>query len=100
MALDNPPSLIRLSLPRHITLSVPGSKIVAQGKQAKVLTEAQAKAVLRHLDHHGRYPQRDRAMGLLSLNAGLRANGLACLTCAMVTDAHGEVGDTTALPKA
>jgi integrase/recombinase XerD len=71
---------------------------VAQGKQAKVLTEAQAKAVLRHLDHHGRYPQRDRVMVLLSLKAGLRAKEIACLTWGMVTDANGEVGDAIALP--
>ena len=71
---------------------------MAQGKQAKVLTEAQAKAVLRHLDHHGRYPQRDRVMVLLSLKAGLRAKEIACLTWAMVTDGNGEVGDAIALP--
>jgi integrase/recombinase XerD len=71
---------------------------MAQGKQAKVLTEAQAKTVLRHLDHHGRYPQRDRVMVLLSLKAGLRAKEIACLTWGMVTDANGEVGDAIALP--
>jgi integrase/recombinase XerC len=71
---------------------------MAQGKQAKVLTEAQAKAVLRHVEHHGRYPQRDRVMVLLSLKAGLRAKEIACLTWGMVTDANGEVGDAIALP--
>jgi len=71
---------------------------MAQGKQAKVLTEAQAKAVLRHLEHHGRYPERDRVTVLLSLKAGLRAKEIACLTWGMVTDANGEVGDAIALP--
>ena len=70
---------------------------MAQGKQAKVLTEAQAKAVLRHVEHHGRYPERDRAMVLLSLKAGLRAKEIACLAWGMVTDANGEVGDAAAL---
>src|SRR5215467_2236283 len=71
---------------------------MAQGKQAKILTEAQARAVLRHLEHHGRYPDRDRVMVLLSLKAGLRAKEIAGLTWGMVTDANGDLGDAIALP--
>jgi integrase/recombinase XerD len=71
---------------------------MAQGKQAKVLTEAQARTVLRHLEHHGRYPERDRVMVLLSLKAGMRAKEIAGLTWGMVTDANGELGEAIALP--
>src|SRR5258708_16353767 len=71
---------------------------MAQGKQAKVLSEAQVRAVLHYVEHHGRYPERDRAMVLLSLKAGLRAKEIAGLTWAMVTDSNGEVGDVIALP--
>lgn len=71
---------------------------MAQGKQAKVLTEAQARAVLNHVEHQGRYPERDRVMVLLSLKAGLRAKEIACLTWGMVTDANGELGEAIALP--
>jgi integrase/recombinase XerD len=71
---------------------------MALGKQAKVLTEAQVKTVLRHVEHHGRYPDRDRVMVLLSLKAGLRAKEIAGLSWGMVTDVKGEVGDAIALP--
>ena len=71
---------------------------MAQGKQAKVLSEAQAKAVLRHVEDHGRYPDRDKVMVLLSLKAGLRAKEIAELTWGMITDANGELGDAIALP--
>jgi integrase/recombinase XerC len=71
---------------------------MGQGKQAKVLTEAQVRAVLNHLDHHSRYPDRDHVMVLLSVKAGLRAKEIACLTWAMVSDASGEVGEAIHLP--
>lgn len=70
---------------------------MAQGKQAKVLTEPQARAVLHHVEG-GRYPERDRVMVLLSLKAGLRAKEIAGLTWGMVTDATGTLGDAIALP--
>jgi hypothetical protein len=44
---------------------------MGQGKQAKVLTETQIKAVLAAVDGR-RYPKRDRVMVLLSIRAGLR----------------------------
>ena len=43
---------------------------MGQGKQAKVLTETQIKAVLAAVDGR-RYPKRDRVMVLLSIRAGL-----------------------------
>jgi integrase/recombinase XerC len=70
---------------------------MGQGRQAKVLSEPQAKAALRHLEG-GRYPDRDRVMFLLSVKAGLRAKEIAGLTWAMVTDAEGNVGDAIHLP--
>jgi integrase len=49
---------------------------VGQGKQAKVLTDAQIKAVLAAVEDR-RYPLRDRVMVLLSIRAGLRAKEIA-----------------------
>jgi integrase/recombinase XerD len=63
-----------------------------QGKQAKVLTEAQIRAVLAAVDGR-RYPKRDRVMVLLSIRAGLRAKEIANARWGMVTDAEGNVGD-------
>jgi integrase/recombinase XerC len=63
-----------------------------QGKQAKILTPTQERAILRHLETT-RYPLRDRALFLLSLKAGLRAKEIAALTWSMVTDAEGQVAD-------
>jgi len=65
---------------------------MGQGKQAKILTDAQVRAALSACDGH-RYPLRDRVMVLLSVRAGLRAKEIACLKWRMVTDAEGEVGD-------
>ena len=65
---------------------------MAQGKQAKTLTPKQETAVLRYLEGT-RYPERNRAMLLLSSKAGLRAKELASLTWGMVTDADGNVAD-------
>jgi integrase len=69
------------------------------GRQAKVLTTAQTKAVLAHLTST-RYPARDTAMFLLSLRAGLRAKEIAAATWRMVLDAEGQVGDTLHLEDA
>ena len=67
---------------------------MAQGlrKQAKVLTEGQIRAALSTVARR-RYPERDRAMVLLSVRAGLRAKEIAGATWGMVTDAQGNVGD-------
>ena len=69
---------------------------MAQGKQAKVLTERQIQKALRYIETT-RYPERDRVIFLLSVKAGLRAKEIACLTWAMVTDPEGKVGDVIAL---
>jgi integrase/recombinase XerC len=54
----------------------------------------------RLLDHvtHGRHPERDRVIVLLSFKAGLRAIEIAGMTWSMVTDASGEIADHIALP--
>jgi len=68
-----------------------------QGKQAKVLTETQIKAVLGAVEGR-RYPLRDRVIVLLSIRAGLRAKEIAMVRWSMVTDAEGKVGDALHLP--
>jgi len=60
------------------------------GKQAKTLTNQQLATALRHAGR-GRYPERDRAIVLLSVKAGLRAGEIANLTWPMVLDAQGRV---------
>lgn len=64
-----------------------------QGKQAKILSPTQERAIVGYLDTT-RYPTRDRVMFLLSIKAGLRAKEMASLTWAMVTDAAGQVSET------
>ena len=66
------------------------------GKQAKVLAPRQEALVLSHLGTT-RHPERDRAMFLLSVKAGLRAKEIASITWTMVTDAHGDISDELAL---
>jgi len=69
-----------------------------QGRQAKILSDAQVRAALGHVDSSSRYPERDRVMILLSVKAGLRAKEIASLTWSMVTDAQGELGEAIHLP--
>jgi integrase/recombinase XerC len=69
---------------------------MALGKQAKIVTDKQVRAVFAELDSR-RYPLRDRVMFLLSLKAGMRAKEIASVTWAMVTDAEGEIADVIAL---
>src|ERR1700686_3792043 len=66
------------------------------GKQAKILTDKQVRAVLAELDTR-RYPLRDRVIFLLSIKSGLRAKEIASVTWAMVTDAEDEIADVIAL---
>ena len=61
-------------------------------RQAKILTKGQTDAVLAYLTST-RYPERNRAIFLLSVRAGLRAKEIAGLTWAMLTDAEGNIGD-------
>jgi integrase/recombinase XerC len=69
---------------------------MALGKQAKIITDKQVRAVVAELDTR-RYPLRDRVMFLLSIKAGLRGKEIASITWAMVTDAEGEIADVIAL---
>ena len=61
-----------------------------QGKQAKIVSPTQERAILGYLATT-RYPALDRVMFLLSIKAGLRAKAMASLTWAMVTDAEGQI---------
>ncbi len=70
---------------------------MAQGRQAKIITRHQERAVLDHL-RYTRNPDRDRVLFLLSLKAGLRAKEIAALTWGMVTDDSGNIGECIALP--
>ncbi len=72
---------------------------MAQGKQAKILTFKQETAVLQYMETT-RYPERNRAMFMLSVKAGLRAKEIASITWGMITDASGEVADELALTNA
>ncbi len=69
---------------------------MAQGKQAKILTTAQTRAILNHLDGT-RWAERNRVTFLLSIKAGLRAKEIASLTWPMVTDGTGEVANSIQL---
>jgi integrase len=68
-----------------------------QGKQAKIVSPIQERALLGYLATT-RYPARDRVMFLLSMKAGLRAKEMASLTWAMVTDAQGQVAEVLHVP--
>jgi integrase/recombinase XerD len=48
--------------------------------KAKMLTPEEIAAVLRHVEGHSRYPERDRVLVLLSVRAGLRASEIAGLS--------------------
>jgi integrase/recombinase XerC len=68
-----------------------------QGKQAKILSPTQERAILGFLGTT-RYPHHDRALFLLSIKAGLRAKEMASLTWAMVTDAEGQIAEALQVP--
>src|SRR5215468_7022590 len=68
-----------------------------QGKQAKIVSPTQERAILGYLATT-RSPARDQVMLLLSMNAGLRAKAMASLTWAMVTDAAGQVAEVLHVP--
>src|SRR6266436_7775975 len=67
-----------------------------QGKQAKIVSPTQERAIVGYLDTT-RYPTRDRVLFLLSMKAGLRAKEIASLTWAMVTDAEGQIAEAIQL---
>src|SRR5881396_3250627 len=68
-----------------------------QGKQAKIVSPTQERAILGYLVTT-RDPARDRVLFLLSMKAGLRAKEMASLTWAMVTDAQGQVTEVLHVP--
>lgn len=65
---------------------------MALSKQAKTLSKAQIDVVLSFVQKT-RHPARNRLIFLLSVQAGLRAKEIACLTWDMVTDAEGNLSD-------
>src|SRR2546430_9919885 len=69
---------------------------IMQGKQAKIVSPTQERAILGYLATT-RYPSRDRVMFLLSMKAGLRAKEMASLTWAMITDAEGQIAEALQL---
>jgi hypothetical protein len=69
-----------------------------QGKQAKMLSPTQERAIVGYLETT-RYPHRDRVLFLLSIKAGLRAKEMASLTWAMVTDAEGQLTSPPSPPQ-
>lgn len=69
---------------------------MAQGKQAKILTESQVRAAMAYLETT-RYPARYKVLFLLSIKAGMRAKEISSVTWAMLTDAEGKVTDAIAL---
>ena len=58
------------------------------GKQAKTLTKRQIALAVSYLQQT-RYPERNRAILMLSVKAGLRAKEIGSLTWDMLTDAEG-----------
>jgi integrase/recombinase XerC len=69
---------------------------MALGKQAKIISDKQVRAVLAELGTR-RYPLRDRVSFLLSIKAGLRAVEISRCTWAMVINSEGQIGDVIAL---
>lgn len=66
------------------------------GRQAKVLTTAQFRALIHHV-RTTRYPERDEVIVLLSHHAALRAAEIAAVEWRMVLRADGEVGEVLEL---
>ena len=68
--------------------------------KAKMLTPEEIATVLRHVETESRYPERDRAMVLLSVRAGLRASEIAGLSWENVLTADGSaVAEEIDLPR-
>ncbi len=68
--------------------------------KAKMLTPEEIAAVLRHVEAHSRYPERDRVLVLLSVRAGLRASEIAGLSWEHVLTADGSaVAEIIDLPR-
>lgn len=67
------------------------------GRQAKVIAPAMLRALHRHV-RSSATPDRDWAMVLLSVKAGLRAAEIAKLDWSMIIGGHGQVGQMIELP--
>lgn len=67
------------------------------GRQAKVIAPAMLRALHRHVQH-STHSDRDWAMLLLSVKAGLRASEVANLDWSMVVDGNRRVGHVIELP--
>ena len=65
---------------------------MAQGKQAKVLSNAQVQAMLRHFETR-RNADRNKVIFLLTVKAGLRAKEVAGLRWSSVLNSEGTIGD-------
>jgi integrase/recombinase XerD len=71
--------------------------MTGRGKEAKVLTDTQVRALVRHVAHETEAPERNTVIVLLSFKAGLRAKEVAMVRWRMVLDAEGHVGDVLRL---
>jgi hypothetical protein len=81
---------------RH-EISKGSETMTGMGRQAKVLSDGQVRAMLAAVVAHPT-ADRDTAMILLSVRAGLRSKEIASLTWAMLCDAEGKLSDTLAIP--
>jgi integrase len=84
-------ALARILGPRQ-----PQELLAMAGKQAKIITSMMLKRMLRRASKSP-FHARDRAMILLSVEAGLRACEIAKLEGSMVLDPHGKVADVLAI---
>jgi integrase len=71
--------------------------VAGLGRQAKVLSDAQLRSLLRFVRDETRFPLRNIVAILMSFRAGLRSKEAAMTTWAMVTDSAGSVADALAL---
>ncbi len=68
-----------------------------RGQPAKILAKADVRLLLTTAGR-SRWPERNRAMVLLSVKAGLRAGEISALRWDMVSDAKGRIGTVIELP--
>ena len=71
-------------------------RTVILGKQAKILSAAQAKLVLAYLSQT-RHPARNKVIFLLSLRAGFRAKEIAGIKWSMLLDPEGNISSVIRL---
>jgi integrase len=71
--------------------------MTGMARQAKVLGDTQVKAMLASISGKPT-AERDAAMILLSVRAGLRSKEIASVTWGMMSDAEGQLGDELRLP--